>query len=325
MADQATKFEALDAKLTNLGNTAKETFADILTPVVDNASNAIDNITRLTTTATTESQKYEQAITALALRYGVESDQVKQVSLQYQNYLIDLQRNNEAVGIVTDQSELAARAQAEMAVAVDSASASVSAQNVALYELATTEDLLRLGSEKLTAEFIFQQAAAGLDSAAALQLGLDMGVLSQSTVDTVTKLDALKQVYDKNADGAIDAQEAARGYSNEVKSLANQIDKLKDKTVNVYVKVHEQGTLPEGYAGPGGSSPGYASGGDFIVPPGYPNDSYPMRVQSGERVIVQTPAQQMQQRVNNFTMNISTQSAPNVIDEFGMMRAMLGA
>ena len=27
-------------------------------------------------------------------------------------------------------------------------------------------------------------------------------------------------------------------------------------------------------------------GADFIVPPGYPNDSYPMRVQSGEHVIV---------------------------------------
>ena len=229
------------------------------------------------------------------------------------------------MGIVTDQSELAARAQAEMAVAVDSVSTSVGAQNVALYELATTEDLLRLGSEKLTAEFIFQQAAAGLDSAAALQLGLDMGVLSQSTVDTVTKLDALKQVYDKNADGAIDAKEAARGYANEVKSLANQIDNLKDKVVNVYVKVHDQGTLPEGHTGPGGSSPGYASGGYLIAPPGYPNDSYPMRVQSGQRVIVQTPAQQQAQRVNQMTMNVYTQSAPNVIDEFGMMRAMLGA
>jgi hypothetical protein len=34
---------------------------------------------------------------------------------------------------------------------------------------------------------------------------------------------------------------------------------------------------------------GYAGGGSFVVPSGYPNDSYPMRVQSGERVSV-TPA-----------------------------------
>ena len=36
---------------------------------------------------------------------------------------------------------------------------------------------------------------------------------------------------------------------------------------------------------------GYANGADFIVPPGYPNDTFPMRVQSGERVQV-TPAGQ---------------------------------
>jgi hypothetical protein len=34
---------------------------------------------------------------------------------------------------------------------------------------------------------------------------------------------------------------------------------------------------------------GYAEGGDFIVPPGFENDSFPMRVQSGEHVTV-TPA-----------------------------------
>lgn len=37
--------------------------------------------------------------------------------------------------------------------------------------------------------------------------------------------------------------------------------------------------------------PGHANGADFVVPPGYPNDSYPMRVQSGEHVVV-TPAGQ---------------------------------
>ena len=31
---------------------------------------------------------------------------------------------------------------------------------------------------------------------------------------------------------------------------------------------------------------GYANGANFIVPPGYPNDSYMMRVQSGEHVTV---------------------------------------
>lgn len=40
---------------------------------------------------------------------------------------------------------------------------------------------------------------------------------------------------------------------------------------------------------PGGYIPGFQTGGSFVVPPGYPNDSYLMRVSSGERVDV-TPA-----------------------------------
>jgi len=95
-------------------------------------------------------------------------------------------------------------------------------------------------------------------------------------------------------------------------------DRIPTKVTTTY-EVVTVGHIPDT------TGPGYASGGDFIVPPGYPNDSYPMRVQSGERVIVQTPAQQQAQRVNQMTMNVYTQSAPNVIDEFGMMRAMLGA
>jgi hypothetical protein len=39
----------------------------------------------------------------------------------------------------------------------------------------------------------------------------------------------------------------------------------------------------------GATDTGWAQGGSFVVPPGYPNDSFPMRVQSGERVDV-TPA-----------------------------------
>jgi len=33
--------------------------------------------------------------------------------------------------------------------------------------------------------------------------------------------------------------------------------------------------------------PAFATGADFVVPPGYPDDSYPMRVESGEHVVVE--------------------------------------
>ena len=49
---------------------------------------------------------------------------------------------------------------------------------------------------------------------------------------------------------------------------------------------------------------GHALGGSFIVPPGFPNDSYPMRVQSGERVSI-TPANQVQNDLGGS--NVSAQ------------------
>lgn len=51
-------------------------------------------------------------------------------------------------------------------------------------------------------------------------------------------------------------------------------------------KINPQGP---GTQGSGEGEPGNSAGADFIVPPGYPNDSYRMRVESGEHVVV-TPA-----------------------------------
>lgn len=50
------------------------------------------------------------------------------------------------------------------------------------------------------------------------------------------------------------------------------------------------GGLPPGQTDPEG--PGNHSGANFVVPPGFPNDSFPMRVESGEHVQV-TPANQV--------------------------------
>jgi hypothetical protein len=46
--------------------------------------------------------------------------------------------------------------------------------------------------------------------------------------------------------------------------------------------------------------PKFAKGGDFIVPPGFNNDSYPMLVESGERVQV-TPANQVNKQDSSFS------------------------
>ena len=49
--------------------------------------------------------------------------------------------------------------------------------------------------------------------------------------------------------------------------------------------------------------PGFARGGSFIVPQGFPNDSFPMRVSSGERVTVTPRGQAGGQFVFNVSVN----------------------
>ncbi len=87
-------------------------------------------------------------------------------------------------------------------------------------------------------------------------------------------------------------------------SLQDLINQLRD-----IIRLQEE-VLANNRAGAGGSSypsygPGYATGADFIVPPGYNNDKFgPLWVDSGEHVVI-TPANQVSnQNSNSYTLNI---------------------
>lgn len=79
----------------------------------------------------------------------------------------------------------------------------------------------RTAMQELTKELLFNQAAQGLDAKAALGLAGAMGLVDTKTLNTMTRLEELKVKYDANADGAIDATEAASGYTREVTALAS--------------------------------------------------------------------------------------------------------
>ena len=67
---------------------------------------------------------------------------------------------------------------------------------------------------------------------------------------------------------------------------------------------------------------GYANGADFIVPPGFQNDSYPMRVQSGERVQV-TPAGQAAPDMSELARKLD--ALPRAIAKAYREAAIMGA
>lgn len=87
---------------------------------------------------------------------------------------------------------------------------------------------------------------------------------------------------------AIDTTPAISSLDNATTSAYNfhrELDNIpRNVTVDVITNNH---TNYSGYQIPGAG--GHATGADFIVPPGFPHDSYPMNVQSGEHVVV-TPA-----------------------------------
>lgn len=81
---------------------------------------------------------------------------------------------------------------------------------------------------------------------------------------------------------------------------------------------------------------GFASGTGplgFLVPPGFPNDSFPLRVQSGERVVVAPAGRSIEEvtgagRVTNnyFNMTVNSRAdSSSVVNDFRVMQMLLGA
>jgi hypothetical protein len=130
-----------------------------------------------------------------------------------------------------------------------------------------------------------------------LKTALDQGKLSQDAFDTsvglvVDGLNGVKPIIDKmpaELQPATDAYWSAAGAANALAVNIGSIPTEVTSHINIY---HDDYYTSHGAPGlpppnphdnPGG---GHAGGANFVVPPGYPNDTYPMRVQSGEHVIV---------------------------------------
>ena len=91
--------------------------------------------------------------------------------------------------------------------------------------------------------------------------------------------------------------------------LSDTIQAIPDKTINVNVvtRQYSEDYRSRGIEGGLMGGRGYAEGASFTVPPGYPNDSFPMRVESGEHVQV-TPKGKSSAGGNtnyNITLNYS--------------------
>lgn len=104
-----------------------------------------------------------------------------------------------------------------------------------------------------------------------------------------TTIDGLRDEFGQFFD---DLRRAISGAITQVNNLQDAIDNLEGTSIDIEVNINynTSGTPPPGGIGGGGPQRSgqllAAQGADYIVPPGYPNDSYPVAAQSGERVIV---------------------------------------
>lgn len=136
---------------------------------------------------------------------------------------------------------------------------------------AATDTLARLfASGKITAEEL--AAATGKVQQAAADGQVDLEELGLSVAEHVTPEFANARDQAEKFEGVLDALDG------------------RTVTNTVHTNYTSSGSGLDNYRAATGS--GAANGADFIVPPGYPNDSYPLRVESGEHVVV-TPASQV--------------------------------
>ena len=144
--------------------------------------------------------------------------------------------------------------------------------NAAAKELATRKIILGYLEQKLAIDGLDERETEYL-----LQKGVDWGIYSDTAIQEM-----------KNAWAEAD-------------NLASAINGIPDKTVKINVHtVYSESGHPinlNGGSGTGGGNvtqQNSAIGADFFVPPGFPNDSYRMGVQSGERVKVEPASKVME-------------------------------
>lgn len=152
---------------------------------------------------------------------------------------------------------------------------------------------LAFGMGDLTTATLFHQAAQGLDADAAYALAQQMGLIDPAA-------DAAKQILD---DLRVELEKGALTtgqYNSQVGLLDMAIRSLPDgKTITVtYLEEYRAALNDEANRGNdqvgGAIGDGYShgTGGNWLtVPAGYPNDSYPIRLQSGEEFAVKRPGE----------------------------------
>ncbi len=289
--------------LDNLGDRVtviKSKIANTLIPVLNDAADGAILLADAIEQPKNKSDEYEQAITLLSLRFGANSAAVADAAEQYRHYLWTLQeaenttdavdravaRQTASIKKVIPLTQQQTDGMKAYALAAQTGGAAQENYNKWLDAEKSSAANAALSMKELTTQTIYQTASAGLSAEAALTLGVRMGLIDRDALGAAKAIQGMKD----NLDAGISTNDT---YATSIIAIQNAIAGLKDKNVTVTVEtIEKERRLQERQQQAeetGKPIPGMAGGGTVVVPPGYPNDSYPVRVQSGERLDV-TPA-----------------------------------
>jgi hypothetical protein len=157
---------------------------------------------------------------------------------------------------------------------------------------------------KMTDQLLFTKAAEGLTTDQAYALAQSMHLIDPATEGSTAKLADLRQQF---VDGKISMDD----YQKSVDNIQHGLDYLASHPYKVDVDIELHGAEIPGGGSVQGPKQGFASGGQFTIPPGYPNDTYPLGGgyfgESGETVSVsptgQMPGGQVVHQDNSITIN----------------------
>lgn len=105
-----------------------------------------------------------------------------------------------------------------------------------LAENKTAQENALTAMREATAQMIYQQAAAGLDAGASLELARSMGMISEADYAVSSSLQALRAQYDANYDGSITAAEGAGQYAGQVDLMQQAVQQLQAANMPVTVE-----------------------------------------------------------------------------------------
>lgn len=218
--------------------------------------------------------------------------------------------------------------------------------NAAAHEAATKRiifDMLaqRAGMDGLTSdEYAVLSATAvswGLVDQATANAGLAIDTTLQKlgsgdtdVQDAITSIQAIGTNAVTSGDGFATAM-ANAANSQGLQDILMYVDNLNSDVDNIAGK-HEvefhstmSGNWPQGGGGGITGALQSAGGADYIVPPGYDNDRWPLGfAESGERVVI-IPKNQQSQITNNFSMTVHTNAGISTLqNDYNIMKSKAG-